>query len=139
MKNAVVTTPVSTTQNLLSVGAASANAATITASAIHCQVNVLEEPMLLTHPVAKPAHRDDDLRLGRIGLDLLTQALHIHIECIIGNIFTSAIPNSITQHLTRNELALMLKEEEQQPIFEGIQEKFLARLGYAARRRIDSE
>ena len=44
--------------------------------------------------------------------DLLAQTLHIHIERIIGNIFASAIPNGITQHLARDELTLMLEEEE---------------------------
>lgn len=99
MKNAAAASPVSITQNLLSAGAASANTTTITTSAMHCQVNVLDEPMLLTHLVAKTTHRDDDLGLARIGLDLLAQTLHIHIERIIGNVFASAIPDGITQHL----------------------------------------
>lgn len=71
MKNAAAASPVSITQNLLSAGAANANTTTIAASAMHCQVNVLDEPMLLTHLVAETTHRDDDLGFARIGLDLL--------------------------------------------------------------------
>lgn len=98
---------------------------------MHCQVNVLDEPIPLTHLVAKTTHRDDDLGLARIGLDLLAQTLHIHIERIIGNVFASAIPDSITQHLARDELSLMLKEEEQQAVFESREKEFFARLGHS--------
>ena len=50
---------------------------------------------------------------------------------MIGNVFASAIPDSITQHLARDELSPMLEEEEQQAVFESREKEFFARLGHS--------
>ena len=98
--------------------------------AFNCRTRIIAP----TRPLCS---RGDELRLGRVGLHLLAQPLHVDVQCVVRHVFPGAVPDGITQVLAGDELALMLQEVQQQPVLQCREEHLAAVFGHSRRGHVE--